>query len=141
MNLSLSIFNIPIEDDFLLAPDELKLIDSVSDSFRKKGKKVIVILNIGGVIETQSWQEKADAIILPWQSGQESGNAVTDVLSGKANPSGKLTMTMPIQYEDLSTSKNFIQNPSEVKYKEGIYVGYRYYNTFNQKVINPPIKS
>ena len=122
-----------IEDDFLLAPDEIKLINSVSDSFRKKGKKVIVILNIGGVIETQSWQEKADAIILPWQSGQESGNAVTDVLSGKANPSGKLTMTMPIHYEDLSTSKNFIQNPSEVKYKEGIYVGYRYFDSFKIK--------
>jgi beta-glucosidase len=58
---------------------------------------------------------------------------VTDVLSGKANPSGKLTMTMPIQYEDLSTSKNFIQNPSEVKYKEGIYVGYRYFDSFKIK--------
>lgn len=123
----------PIEDDFLLAEDEKKLINSVSESFRKKGKKVIVILNIGGVIETQSWQDKVDAILLPWQSGQESGNAVIDVLSGKVNPSGKLTMTIPVQYDDLSTSKNFIQNPNEVKYKEGIYVGYRYFDTFKVK--------
>ena len=126
-----------LEADFNLAPDELNLINSVSDAFHANGKKVVLILNIGGVIETASWKDKVDAIILPWQPGQEAGNSVTDVLSGKVNPSGKLTMTFPAKYEDTPSFKNWIgspaENPTDVKYEEGIYVGYRYYNTFNIK--------
>lgn len=126
-----------VDNDFNLAQDEVELINNVSEAFHLKGKKVVVILNIGGVIETASWKDKADAILLSWQPGQEGGNSVADVFSGKVNPSGKLTMTFPMKYEDTPSAKNWLgtpaDNPANVTYEEGVYVGYRYYNTFNIK--------
>jgi beta-glucosidase len=126
-----------IDEDFNLAQDEINLINTVSAAFHAKGKKVVVVLNIGGVIETASWKAKVDAILLPWQPGQEGGNSVADVFSGKVTPSGKLTMTFPVNYEDAAATKNWIgtpvENPTDVTYEEGIYVGYRYFNTFNVK--------
>lgn len=126
-----------VADDFNLAQDEVNLINSVSEIFHAQGKKVVVVLNIGGVIETASWRDKVDAILLPWQPGQEGGNSVADVFSGKVTPSGKLTMTFPVNYEDAAATKNWIgtpaENPTSVNYQEGIYVGYRYFNTFNVK--------
>ncbi|ULC57968.1 glycoside hydrolase family 3 C-terminal domain-containing protein [Flaviramulus sp. BrNp1-15] len=126
-----------VEEDFNLAQDEVNLINNVSEAFHAKGKKVVVVLNIGGVIETASWKNKVDAIILPWQPGQEGGNSVADVFTGKVAPSGKLTMTFPVNYEDAIATKNWIgtpaDNPTSVSYEEGIYVGYRYFNTFNVK--------
>lgn len=126
-----------VDDDFNLANDEVELINNVSEAFHAKGKKVVVIMNVGGVIETASWKNKADAILLSWQPGQEGGNSVADVFSGKVNPSGKLTMTFPMKYEDTPSAKNWlgtpVDNPTNVTYEEGVYVGYRYYNTFNVK--------
>ncbi|MBE5319811.1 glycoside hydrolase family 3 C-terminal domain-containing protein [Pedobacter sp. MR2016-19] len=126
-----------VDNDFNLAADEVTLINNVTEAFHAKGKKVVVILNIGGVIETASWKDKVDAILLSWQPGQEGGNSVADIISGKVNPSGKLTMTFPIKYEDTPSAKNWpgtpIANPENVTYEEGIYVGYRYFNTFKVK--------
>ncbi len=126
-----------IDEDFNLAADEVALIDNVAEAFHAQGKKVVVVLNIGGVIETASWKDKVDAILLPWQPGQEGGNSVADVFSGKTNPSGKLTMTFPVKYEDTPSAKNWIgtpaENPTSVTYEEGVYVGYRYFNTFKVK--------
>lgn len=142
-----------VENDFNLKATELKLIEEVSGAFHAKGKKVVVIINSGGVIETASWSDKADAILLSWQPGLEAGNAVADILSGKVNPSGKLAVTFPVTYEDDITAKNFPGKefpekkttgmmgmpaiPAEVTYEEGIYVGYRYYNTFHVKPAYP----
>lgn len=128
-----------LDGDFNLSHDELNLIDKVSKDFHAQGKKVIVIINVGGPIEVASWKDKVDAILVSWLPGQEGGNSVADVLSGKVNPSGKLTMTWPMQYEDtpFSDPADFqglpLEKPTEVMYKEGIYVGYRYFDTFKVK--------
>jgi beta-glucosidase len=138
-----------VENDFNLSASEQELVKNVADAFHAKHKKVIVVLNIGGVIETASWRDNADAILLAWQPGLEGGNAVADVLSGKINPSGKLATSFPVKYEDVPSASSFPGKefpekatsgafgmklvPGEVTYDEDIYVGYRYYSTFNVK--------
>jgi beta-glucosidase len=140
-----------VENDFNLSEDESMMISQISDAFHKKGKHLIVVLNIGGVIETASWRDKADAILLAWQPGLEGGNSIADVISGKQNPSGKLATSFPIKYEDVSSSKSFpgreldssaprnpmMGKPSEVIYEDGIYVGYRYFQSFHIKTSYP----
>lgn len=142
-----------VDGDFYLTDTELQVIDTVAKAFHQQGKKVVVVLNIGNVVETASWKDKVDAIVLPWQGGQEAGNGVVDVLTGKVNPSGKLAVTFPINYEQLPSATTFpgkvtdpevIPNPylnalpngqrSEIQYQEGIYVGYRFFDSFNQPV-------
>lgn len=138
-----------VENDFTLTDAEKAMINSVSNAFHAKGKKVIVVLNIGGVIEVASWRDSVDGILLAWQPGLEGGNAIADVLSGKVDPSGKLASTFPVAYQDVPSAKNFpgkefpmpagqtanpmTGKPSEVVYQEGIYVGYRYYDSFKIK--------
>jgi len=149
------------ENDFNLSKDEQELIKVVSEEFHAIGKKVVVVMNIGGVIETASWKEKPDAILLAWQGGQEGGNSVADILSGKVNPSGKLPVTFPITLEDHASSANFpadrvedgtwpmmtakepkpkaeqIKNIDYTKYEESIYVGYRHFDKNNVEVSYP----
>ncbi|MEN9919909.1 MAG: hypothetical protein RL662_2345 [Bacteroidota bacterium] len=124
-----------IENDFNLSQTEQDLLSNISRAFRAKGKRVIVVLNIGGVIETATWKDKADAILVAWQPGQEGGYAIADILTGATNPSGKLTMTFPIDYTDAPSSATFpgipADKPDYEEYKEGIYVGYRYFDTFD----------
>ncbi len=138
-------------EDFSLSKSETALLKNTTDAFHKAGKKVIVILNIGGVIETASWKNLPDAILLSWQAGQEGGNSVTDILSGKKSPSGKLAVTFPVKFEDFGSSANFPINPG-IKtdtgmnrtrigmtdrnidytiYEEDIYVGYRWLQKHN----------
>lgn len=137
------------ENDFYLSETETALIKNVAAAYHAKGKKIIVIINAGAVIDLVSWRDEVDAILLAWQGGQEAGNAVADILSGKVNPSGKLATTFPAKYEDDPTANTFpgIEFPekattgmmgmkgipAEITYEEGIYVGYRYYNSFNVK--------
>lgn len=142
--------------DFNLTKEESSLIQSITNEFHSAGKKVVVVLNIGGVIETSTWKNLPDAILCAWQAGQEGGNSVVDVLSGKVSPNGKLTMTFPVKFEDAASSKNFptegvmgdmdFMNPKKrtnkplwdyTNYEEDIYVGYRYFDTFGKQVSYP----
>jgi beta-glucosidase len=126
-----------LENDYYLSATEKELINNVSTAFHAKGKKVVVVLNIGGVIEVASWRAGVDGILLAWQPGLEAGNAIADILSGKVNPSGKLATTFAMDYKDEPSAKNFPgtpeKKPEQVVYEEGIYVGYRYFDTFKIK--------
>jgi len=146
-----------MDNDFNLTDIERQLVSDVHAAFHALGKKVIVVLNVGGVIETNSWKRMADAIILPWLPGQEGANAVADVMTGKVNPSGKLPMSFPIDFLDHPSSSNFPysqvktntpfgtarpagsheKNVDYTDYDEGIWVGYRYFETQHTELSYP----
>jgi beta-glucosidase len=142
-----------IAEDYYLTQKEIDLIKSVATAFHAKNKKVVVTLNVGGVVDVARWRDNVDAILLAWQPGLEGGNAMADIISGAVNPSGKLATTFPAKYEDDITAKNFpgheipgSEKPglfgqkmvdAEVTYEEGVYVGYRYYSTFKVPTAYP----
>lgn len=149
-------------DEYYLTDAEQQLVKNVTNAFHKRGKKTVVVLNIPGVIETASWRDMPDAILLAWMGGQETGNAIADVLSGIVNPSGKLTMSFPLNYANVPSAAYFI-NPDaftaedadkfmhlqpvdtvgrgagayDSNYGEGIFVGYRAYDTDGTEVAYP----
>ena len=144
-----------ISDNFNLTDAEKKMISDVCRTYHKAGKKVVVILNICGVIETSSWIDAPDAVLVSWLAGQEGGNSVADILTGKESPSGRIPMSWPVSYDDVYSKADF-PNPDDytdaqlieslegfadvrtvgdrknfdyTEYNDGIYVGYRYYTT------------
>ncbi|MEN0003071.1 MAG: glycoside hydrolase family 3 C-terminal domain-containing protein, partial [Bacteroidota bacterium] len=152
-------------NDFLLSDIEVAMIKNACEVFHEVGKKVVVVLNIGGVIETASWKALPDAILLAWQGGQEGGNSVADILGGKVNPSGKLPMTFPLTLNDHASNANFptegghfgiedifgmmffgppqrpeaeqVRNRDYTNYEEGVYVGYRHFDKTELAVSYP----
>lgn len=139
---------------FGLRPEERRLVDNVSAAFHAVGKRVVVVLNTCIPIETASWRDAPDAILVPWTCGQEFGYTVSDVLTGRSFPSGKLPMTWPLRLEDVPSTVNFpldgvgtkkgthpelrnVRNVGYTEYAEGIYVGYRYFDSFNRSVAFP----
>ena len=144
-----------INTEFNLNAEERALITDVCNAFHAAGKPVIVIINSGSVIETASWSGYPDAILCAWQPGMEGGNSIADLLTGKVNPSGKLTMTWPVAATDHASTKNFpgqiddyslqmmignktpIPGHAYTNHEEDIYVGYRYFDTFGRDVAYP----
>ena len=121
---------------YYLTDDETALLDKVTANF----KNTVVLINSGNIID-MSWMNKygdrLGAVLYVWQGGMESGNAIGEVLSGKASPSGKLPDTIADCYESYPAAKNFGKKTYN-NYAEDIFVGYRYFETFApEKVMFP----
>ncbi|MBR5191287.1 MAG: glycoside hydrolase family 3 C-terminal domain-containing protein, partial [Clostridia bacterium] len=128
--------NVLEKGSFYVTDEERNALHRICEQF----DKVTLLLNIGSVID-MSWirefEGKIGAILIVWQGGMESGNAVADLLCGKATPSGKLTDTIAINYEEYPSSAHF-GNLKYNEYVEDIYVGYRYFETFaKDRVLYP----
>jgi len=100
------------------------------------GKKIVVVL-LGGAVMELPWADQVQAILYMGLSGQAGAGAVLDILSGRTNPSGKLSETWPIKYEDVVSSDYYIKGNRDAQYREGIYVGYRYYEKAGVRVRYP----
>ena len=122
------------QGSYLLTDIEKEMIANVSKAF----ERTIVILNVGNIID-MNWVEECNpsAVLYAWQGGQEGGHGVVDVLTGRVNPCGKLTDTIARNIEDYPSTANFGDEKRNF-YKEDIYVGYRYFESFaKEKVIYP----
>ena len=155
-------------EHFFLSDAEKDLFRVVAEAYHKAGKKVVAVLNVCGPIETTAIREYADAILCAFEPGQECGNSVMDVLTGKVNPSGRLPMTWQVAFGDAPADQNFpadyvfdmsmfaraynkdaaekaqiekapelVKDVDYTEYQEGIYIGYRYFDTFQKEVAYP----
>lgn len=116
---------------YYLTDEERTLLDNVCNHF----SNVTVLLDCGNIIDMQwalDYEERLRGIIYAWQGGMESGNAIADVLFGRVNPSGRLTDTVAVRYEDYPSAKHF-GNKLYNTYVEDIFVGYRYFETFSKE--------
>lgn len=119
--------------------EHIKIPDNQIELFRQVrvfAKQVVVVLSCGSAVET-GFCRSADAIVYACLSGQAGASAVTDVLTGKVNPSGKLAETFPVKYADCSSASHFPGKQMTVEYREGPYIGYRYYDTAKVPVAYP----
>ncbi len=123
------------ELDYYLSKDERAMLDQLSTCY----KHIILLLNAGGIVDLSFLDEypKIESVVNILQPGQEGGNAVADVLCGKKTPSGKLADSWAMDYNDYPSAATFSFKSGDVfheEYKEGIYVGYRYFDTFDVPV-------
>lgn len=121
---------------YYLTDTEINMLNLVTANF----DKIIVIMNCGNIVDmswVKDYGDKISGIIYAWQCGMESGNAIANILTGKANPSGRLADTIAVKYEDYPSAKDF-GNLEFNNYTEDIFVGYRYFETFApEKVLYP----
>jgi beta-glucosidase len=105
--------------------------DELIAAVERANPHTVVVLNTGDPVTMTKWIDKTPALLDMWYGGQEGGHALASILFGDANPSGKLPVTLPKKYEDNPAAANYPGKDLEVNYAEGIYVGYRYYDTKN----------
>lgn len=128
--------NVLEKGSYYLTDDEREMLNKVTEHFND----VVVLLNIGSIMDfswIEEYREKLGAVMIVWQGGMESGNAVADLLCGDAVPSGRLTETIARDYNDYPSSSNF-GNKEYNEYQEDIYVGYRWFETFNKDAVLYP---
>ncbi|MDE6474680.1 MAG: glycoside hydrolase family 3 C-terminal domain-containing protein [Clostridia bacterium] len=128
--------NILEKGSYYLTDEERNMLDLVTSAFNK----VVVIMDCGNLMDmawTEEYGDKLSAILFAWQGGMESGHSLADILSGDVNPSGKLPDTIARRFEDYPSSSCF-GNKEFNEYREDIFVGYRYFETFaKDKVLYP----
>ena len=117
-------------EDLQLPAEQNKLIQAVAEV----QPNTVVVLSNGSAVDLRSWIEEVPAVLEGWLTGQAGGGAIADVLTGRVNPSGKLSETFPTRLEDNPSYLHFPGSAGEVHYGEGIYIGYRYYD---KKEIEP----
>lgn len=120
---------------YLLSDDEIAMLTVV----RKHFKKVVLLLNVGNIIDMTDINRIApDSVLYVWQGGMTGGKGTADVLTGKVSPSGKLPDTIAYKASDYPSDANFGREKNRDIYAEDIYVGYRYFETFaKEKVLYP----
>jgi beta-glucosidase len=118
---------------FDLPPGQKELIQAVA----RANKRTIVVINSGGASDMTGWVDRAGAILQAWYTGQESGQAVADIIFGVANPSGKLPASFEKHWGDSSADANYPGSDGKVFYKEGIFVGYRGFDRSGVKPLFP----
>lgn len=121
---------------YYITDEEIDMLSKVTDEY----DRVVVLLNIGCIMDLtwlESFGDRISAVLLVWQGGIESGNAVCDLLTGKVNPSGRLTATVARRYEDFPCANDFGAKDYN-NYTEDVYVGYRYFETFNKEGVKYP---
>jgi beta-glucosidase len=111
--------------------------DELIAAVEQANPHTVVVLNTGNPVTMTKWIDKTSALLDMWYGGQEGGNALAAVLFGDANPSGKLPVSMPKRFEDSPAATNYPGQNLQVSYAEGIYVGYRYYDTKNVEPLFP----
>ncbi|WP_018142993.1 exo-alpha-(1-_6)-L-arabinopyranosidase [Alloscardovia criceti] len=116
-----------------LPAKQLKLLETVADA----NPHVIVALSNGSAVQMNPWQDDAEAILETWLLGQAGGSAVSDIIFGDANPSGKLAQSFPLDIKDDPSMVNWPGGDRVVDYGEGVFVGYRYYDSFDVDVAYP----
>jgi len=119
--------------DMDLTEQQVALIKAVADI----QPNTVVILNNGSAIAMQDWIERVPAVLEAWMMGQAGGGAIADVLFGKVNPSGKLAETFPLRLEDTPAYINYPGELGHVRYGEGLFIGYRYYDQRDLPVLFP----
>lgn len=120
--------------DYLLSDNEISDISLLSENYQR----LVLLLNVGGVIDISPVYDKADAVLLIGQAGIGAGCAVADILSGKTTPSGKLTATWAKKYEDYPCAEDFTKGDIwNTEYKEDIFIGYRYFDRNRIKPMFP----
>jgi beta-glucosidase len=116
-----------------LPPDQLAVLDAVLEV----NERVVVVLVNGATVVVEPWFDRVPAIVECWLGGQAAGGAIADVLTGAAEPGGRLAETMPVRLTDIPSTINFPGDPGAVRYGEGIFIGYRAHDHLDQRVSFP----